>query len=95
LTVTWTADATTNEDGFGIERKEGATGTFAEVKRVGANVLTWTDQGLKYNTLYTYRVFAFNATGKSENPTYSPEASATTIADPLPKAPTGLTVRAL
>lgn len=91
LIIAWLSDAT-NETGFAIERKHPTTGVWEEAGRVAANVLTFTDLHLLYSKPYTYRVAAFNATGKSA---YSPEVTGTTSADPLPKAPTGLTVRPL
>lgn len=97
IELTWPNDAE-NAEGFGIERKEGTEGTYVEIARVAANVVTYLDSDLKYSTLYTYRVYAYNSSpedsgnGPGRSP-YTPEASATTAAMPLPKAPTGLTVR--
>jgi hypothetical protein len=88
LTLNWT-DKSDNESGFKIERKLGPTGTFAEVGRVGANIVTYPDPNLAYGTAYCYRVRAFNADGDSA---YTNEACGTTKANPLPNAPTGLTV---
>lgn len=90
LRLNWSSDAV-NEDGFGIERKNLITGVFEEIGRVATNVLTYTDPNLLYSTKYTYKVYAYNVTGKS----YSLEAFATTVVNPLPNAPTGLTVTPL
>lgn len=87
--VTW-SDASNNEDGFGVERKLGTTGTYAEIGRVGANVATYNDANLAYSVMYCYRVYAFNVAGKS---VYSPEGCGTTKDDPLPKAPGAVTVK--
>lgn len=76
LTVTW-GDASSNEDGFKVERKTG-TGTFAQVVAVAANITMYTDSSLANNTTYTYRTRAYNTWGDSA---YSNEASATT---PIP-----------
>lgn len=91
LTVTW-ADNSTNEDGFGIERKTGTTGTYTEVGRVGVNVATFTDHNLPFATQFCYRLYAYNAKGKSG---YSPEGCGTAIINPTPAAPSGLTVTPL
>ena len=59
-------DKSSDETGFEIERREGAAGTFAKVKDVGANVEDWTDTGpFKAATQYGYRVRAKNAAGYS------------------------------
>jgi alpha-tubulin suppressor-like RCC1 family protein/subtilisin family serine protease len=74
ISLTWT-DASESEDGFAIERQE-ADGTFVEVARVGANVVSYADEGLSEWTRYFYRVRAFNIGGYSE---YSNETSAKTL----------------
>ena len=85
ITSTWT-DNTNNEDGFKIERKQGQTGTFAQIATVGVNINSYTDSSLADGTSYCYRVRAFNGTGDS---TYSNEACATTTSS-SPNNPTGL-----
>ena len=45
LTLSWT-DASENEDGFGVERKTGTSGSFARVASVSSNVSTYTDPNL-------------------------------------------------
>jgi titin len=85
----WTDNAS-NELGYKIELKIGATGTFAEIDEVGANVTTYESGGLDADTQYFYRVRAFRADGFSG---YSNEANATTMPDP-PLAPSGLTAKA-
>jgi len=55
---------TSTETGFRIERAAGG-GAFAEIGTAGANVLTFTDSGRAANTLYVYRVKAFNGGGDS------------------------------
>ncbi len=90
INLSWT-DASSNEDGFKIERCQGAScTTFAQIATVGAGVTTYSNTGLTGSTSYSYRVRAYNAGGDSA---YSNTASATTQAAPaLPAAPTSLTV---
>jgi len=85
--LAWT-DHSTVENGFSIERKTGATGTWAEIGTVGPNVTAFTDPGRTEGTAYVYRVRAFNAIGNSA---YSNELSVLT----RPAAPTGLTATAI
>jgi hypothetical protein len=75
-------DESDNEDGFRVERCEGAgCGSFVEIGQVGAEVTSYSDDGLAASTTYTYRVFAYNAAGLSG---YSNQASATTDDPPPP-----------
>jgi hypothetical protein len=76
LTLSWT-DASDNEDGFGIERRTGTSGTFARVASVSSNVNTYTDNNLASNTTYCYRVNAFNSAGNSA---YTNDICGTTLA---------------
>jgi titin len=64
ITLAW-ADNSNNENGFGIERKTGTNGTFAQIATVAANVNSYTDSGLMTGNTYCYRVNAFNAAGVS------------------------------
>lgn len=82
INLTW-KDKSANENGFKIERKKGALGTYAEIATVGANVKSYANTGLNANTKYFYRVRAYNALDSSA---YSNEASATTLL----QAPTSL-----
>ena len=70
--------------------KQGATGTYADIRTTGANVTSYTDNdsALRDGTLYYYRVCATNAAGDSA---FSNEASGTT---PLAK-PTSATATAV
>jgi len=70
----WT-DNSSDEYGFRIERKIGASGTYALVATTGANVQTYTDTGLQSGQNYVYRVCAFQEGGNSG---YSNEAPVTT-----------------
>jgi len=74
IQVSWT-DESTNEEGFRVERKEGAAGVYAEAGTVGANTTTFSDSGLSPDTEYFYQVYAYNGEGDSGA---SNEDSATT-----------------
>ena len=84
-TITWT-DNSTNESGFRIYRKTGATGTYAQIGQVGPNITSFIDPGLTPNTTYFYQIGAFNSIDEKKGP----EASAVTGAptDAAPGAPT-------
>jgi hypothetical protein len=64
VTLTW-EDASSNELGFKIERKKGPGGIYQEIATVGANVITYIDTKLTPNTIYYYRVRAYNSRGYS------------------------------
>lgn len=74
INLSWT-DNSSNEDGFRIERKKGAGGTYAEITTVGAGVTGYSDTNLGAGTQYYYRVRAYRG---SINSGYSAEANATT-----------------
>lgn len=74
INISWT-DNSSNETGFKIERKIGASGTYSQIATVGANVTSYSNTGLSAGTTYYYRVRAYNSYGDSA---YSNEASATT-----------------
>ncbi|GAB4435943.1 MAG: hypothetical protein OHK0015_27300 [Chloroflexi bacterium OHK40] len=77
INLSWT-DASSNEDGFKIERCQGSgCSSFAQIATVGANVTSYSNTGLSASTSYSYRVRAFNTGGDSA---YSNTASATTPA---------------
>jgi subtilisin family serine protease len=76
INLTW-QDNSTNEDGFKIERKIGAGGTYSQITMVGTNITTYSNVGLTPSTTYYYRVRAYNAGGDSS---YSNEDNATTPA---------------
>jgi hypothetical protein len=87
INLNWT-DNSANEDGFRIERKIGAAGSYSPLlPPLGANVTNYNDAGLTEATTYYYRITAFNADGDSM---YSSEVNATT----LPAPPTGLSATA-
>ncbi|HYH08865.1 MAG TPA: metallophosphoesterase [Thermoanaerobaculia bacterium] len=92
ITLTWTDNAA-NEDGTRISRCSGASCTdFAEIAQLAANVTSFADHGLTGNTLYRYRVAAYNTAGASA---FSNVAEATTpAAVTTPAAPSNLTASA-
>jgi len=66
LELRW-ADNSSDETGFHVERKQGVAGTYNIVATTGANVTSYADSSLADNTLYCYRVNAFNEAGISQN----------------------------
>ncbi|MDD5653503.1 MAG: fibronectin type III domain-containing protein, partial [Candidatus Omnitrophica bacterium] len=82
------SDNSNNETKFNIYRRTGASGDFALLTFVAANVAQYTDNSVAASTLYYYRVKAVNSVGES----YHTEASVTT---PSPvNAPTSLAANA-
>ncbi|MGH7928244.1 MAG: InlB B-repeat-containing protein, partial [Candidatus Binatia bacterium] len=77
LTLTWT-DNSNNEDGFRIERKTGALGTYAQVALINANASTYVDTNLPDATNFCYRVGAYNTAGSA----FSSDKCATTASAP-------------
>jgi len=76
VNLAW-SDNASNEDGFKIERCSGNNCTnFTQVATVGANVRNYSNTGLSKNTVYTYRVRAYNSFGNSA---YSNTAAARTL----------------
>jgi hypothetical protein len=73
IQLRWTDNAG-NETGFKIERSTNGT-TFTQIATVGANVTSYSNNGVRQGTTYVYRVRATNATGDSP---YSDTATATT-----------------
>ena len=87
ISLAW-ADNSGNEDGFRVERLNGATGAFEPVATVGRNVTGWSDAGLAADTTYTYRVRAYRGAEVSDA---TNTASATTnAAVAAPNAPSDL-----
>ncbi|NVO20851.1 MAG: DNRLRE domain-containing protein [Bacteroidetes bacterium] len=77
LDLGW-VDASSNEEGFKIERKTGS-GSYSEIASLGPNITSYSNTGLTANTAYTYRVYAYNVSGNSA---YSNEATASTLSPP-------------
>ena len=85
ITIDW-ADTANNESGFTIERSLDNS-AWSVIDTAGLNATRYTDTGLDSETLYYYRVKAFNATGDSG---YTDTASATTdVASPITLSATG------
>lgn len=80
IVLLWAGPSTT-ETGFKIERSLDAGVTWTRLVTVGPNILTYTDEGLDYDTTYHYRVRAFRARTHSA---YSNTANDTTPAEPIP-----------
>ena len=72
IELTW-QDNSTNETGYKVERQPSGTTNWEEIKILGANVTTYTDNTVTKGQTYKYRVVAYNNGGSS----YSAEASAT------------------
>jgi large repetitive protein len=83
IDITW-SDNNDNEEGFKIERKEGA-GSFSQITTVGPTVSLYNDASLTPDITYTFRVRAYNTYGDSP---YSNEITATTNEIPDTTAPT-------
>jgi hypothetical protein len=73
IALSW-ADNTGDESGFKIERKIGASGAYAQIATVGANVTSYADSTLQPGTAtHVYRLAAFTVPGGAT--AYSNEAS--------------------
>jgi len=90
IKLAWTDNAN-DENGFKIERKTGAAGTYTQIANTDANQTSFADSSLLPNFTYFYRMRAYNAGGHSG---YSNEANATTLFPP-PAAPSSLTATAV
>ncbi len=89
IALSWT-DNSNNEDGFKIQRKDGAcnsTNTWTNIATKGADITSHTNNNLQPDTTYSYRVRAYNSSGNSA---WSNCASATTAKAGTPNAPSNL-----
>jgi titin len=94
IEVTWT-DASTNEDGFKIERCQGAgcTNFAIAVTTLAPNGTSYMNGGLLAGTTYRFRVQSYNGSGGSA---FAGPVSATTPAATLPNgAPSNLVATAV
>jgi hypothetical protein len=78
IDLAWT-DASSDEDGFRIERALGQNGTWEQIASTGPGVTTYGSRNLIQQTEYCYRVSAFNGDGASN---YTDAACA--ITEPAP-----------
>jgi hypothetical protein len=85
INLSWT-DNSSNEDGFKIERKATASGTYSEIAQVGPNTATYNSTSLSGGIQYCYRVRSYNTAGNS---IYTNESCNTTFPD-LPNIPLNL-----
>ena len=75
INLSWT-DNSTQETGFLVERKTGASGVWSQIATLASNTTTYSSTGLIAATTYYYRVRASSLTGNSN---YSNESNATTL----------------
>jgi len=90
LSLTWT-DASTNEDGFKIERATGTAGAYGQIASVAAGTTGYVDATVTAGSTYCYRVRAYNTAGDSaySNAACATPASATLYTVTVGKAGTG------
>ncbi|MEZ5420953.1 MAG: fibronectin type III domain-containing protein [Vicinamibacterales bacterium] len=84
IAISWTDNAG-DEDGFLVERRAAAGGTFQQIAVLGPNVVGHLDGTVTGGGTYCYRVRAFNLAGASA---YTAEACATAAASSIPLAVT-------
>ena len=82
-------DNSDNETGFRVQRRQGDSDDWVQVGTAATNAATFSDTGLLADTLYHYRVQAFNDT---ESSAFSNQASVNTSAL---HPPSGLTATAV
>jgi hypothetical protein len=64
LTLSW-QDNSTNESNFGVQRKTGTSGTYAQIALLPANTTLYVDTSVTRGVTYCYRVDATNSAGAS------------------------------
>jgi F5/8 type C domain/Beta-propeller repeat/Fibronectin type III domain len=87
INLTWT-DNSTNESGFRVERALVSTGPWTQIADLTANITSLGNTGLSANTMYYYRVYAYNTCGNSG---YTIVASAVTLLPPPANPATNMT----
>ncbi len=90
INLNWT-DTSSIEEGFKIERSTDAGTAWKQIDSLGPNIVSFSDTGLVPNTIYHYRLYAFNVIGNSP---YSNIAFDTTFGL-LPSGPFELTALAV
>lgn len=80
-------DTSDNEEGFRIERRKGSFEDFFRIGEVSANASTYLDPHLEPNTIYYYRVCAFNETGNSSYSSLVGETTRGITPNPYPAVP--------
>jgi len=78
VNLTWVNNAA-NEEGFYIERREGSSASFSKVGTARAGASSYRDSNVSPDTIYHYRIRAFNDKGSSK---YSNEVTVTTPSAP-------------
>jgi hypothetical protein len=71
IAIKWVNNSTA-ATGFGIERKTGSSGTWAQIATTANTIASYTDLAINSGVVYSYRVRAYNANGNSG---YSNEAT--------------------
>ncbi|MBN1673693.1 MAG: lamin tail domain-containing protein [Kiritimatiellae bacterium] len=89
IDLRWT-DASDNETGFKIDRRQSGFSEWVRVATPGANQTAYSDTGLPAGTTFYYRIKAYNADGNSP---YSATAESTTQQGP-PATPQNLAATA-
>jgi M6 family metalloprotease-like protein len=64
INLAW-ADSANNETGYRVEQSLNGGGTWSTIATLGANSIGYNNTGLAANTIYHYRVAAFNSAGDS------------------------------
>jgi len=64
LTLSW-QDNSTNESNFGVQRKTGTSGTYAQIALLPANTTIYVDASVTHGVTYCYLVDATNSAGAS------------------------------
>ena len=90
INVSW-QDNSSNESGFEVHRSiTGPSGPFTLLATTGANATTYGNGGLSGSMQYCYKIRAFRTLGgKTNYSAFSNGVCATTLAPPVPAAPSG------
>ncbi|MBN2215337.1 MAG: fibronectin type III domain-containing protein [Bacteroidales bacterium] len=91
VSLKWT-DCADNENGFILERSIQNDHQFMVLDSISPNTTHYTDEYLTSNTVYFYRLLAFNDDGNSE---YSDTLKTQTVSSVLPASPTNLRIEGL